>query len=70
MHQLDGTYLQCCQCGNIFRVKHKVEIDILYTDEWCPCCHEDVRVLNLGEDNLLDKYEFYDSTLDTRYYTY
>ena len=68
-YQDESTYVQCTDCGNIFRVKGKLNVDILYTKKYCPCCGQMHTVLNVGKD-ILDKYLFYNSTLDERFFIY
>ena len=68
-YQEDSTYVQCT-CGNIFRVKEKLNIDALYVNRYCPCCGDVNRVLNIGNGDILDKYLYYDPYNDERYYNY
>lgn len=63
-----GTYLQCCNCGEIFRVKRKYKDEALYIKSLCSRCGNR-KALNLGEDKS-DIYLYYDVTKDDRYFNY
>ena len=62
------TYVQCQTCGRIFRVKQCFSAEEIYIPIECNRCHSTTG-LNLGH-NILDIYEFYNPSLDGRYYTY
>lgn len=61
-----SSYVQCTQCGCIDKIKERLEEDVMYIDFECPVCGN-TRGLNIGKD-ILDQYELYDVTLDSRYY--
>lgn len=62
-----GTnYVQCTQCGCIYKIEKTLDENIIYIDSKCPDC-ANKRALNIGKD-ILDQYELYDVTLDSRYY--
>ena len=62
----DTSYVQCTQCGCIYKIKKTFDKSIIYIDSQCPAC-DNTRGLNIGKD-ILDQYELYDVTLDSRYY--
>lgn len=61
-----STYLQCTNCGNIYKVDQAFSTESLYIDSLCKCCGNK-KALNLGEDEN-DIYIYYDVTKDERYY--
>lgn len=64
----NGSVVQCQHCGNIFRIKKKLPIDVIYTYHICDECGE-ITMLNCG-DNFEDVYEFMNVNVDERYYRY
>lgn len=69
-YQEDSAYVQCTDCGNIFRVERKLKTDALYVEEYCPYCGHVHMVLNVGSGDVLEKYLFYDPVLDDRFFIY
>jgi len=63
-----GNYIQCRECGHIYKVYKEISIEksIVYTE--CPRCGCGIG-LNCG-NNTLDLYVYYDPTMDKRYYEY
>lgn len=69
MRKLEGrTFLQCTNCGKIYRVNERISIETVYVDKYCPHCGHK-RALNCGE-NEDDLYTLYNPGLDERYYNY
>lgn len=60
------TYIQCQTCGDIYSVKHKVAVDVLYVNAHCPNCGITTG-LNLG-DSKEDLYFYWNENFDRRYY--
>jgi predicted RNA-binding Zn-ribbon protein involved in translation (DUF1610 family) len=64
----DRTYLQCTNCGEIYRVDDYISAEKVYINSYCPYCgHE--RALNVG-NSLDDIYIYYDVTLKKDYFIY
>lgn len=63
-----GTYLQCCNCGKIYKTYEYVDIESIYIDSYCPCC-EHFFALNCGT-NKNDIYNLYNFNLDERFFIY
>ena len=63
-----GNWIQCQNCGEIYRAPYTIEISKLYVEAQCPVCENDVG-LNLGMEKD-DLYYFYNANMDNRYYTY
>lgn len=62
--------VQCQKCGTIFQVDEQNNyIEYLYIQARCPCCEHENYMLNIGKD-ILDKYTYYNSVMDERYYKY
>jgi hypothetical protein len=61
-------YVQCLRCGYIYIVQRKIPTNVSVVKSCCPRCQWN-KGLNCG-DQLDDIYEFYDVTLDGRYYSY
>lgn len=62
--------VQCQKCGTIFQVDEQNNyIEYLYIQAKCPCCEHENYMLNIGKD-ILDKYTYYNSVMDERYYKY
>ena len=69
MRKSEGrTFLQCTDCGKIYRVDRAYSIESLYVDSFCPRCNNG-RALNIGNDEM-DLYLYYDVTKDSRYSEY
>ncbi len=64
----EGSYVQCTHCGCIEKIQERLEEYVIYIDFECRACGN-ARGLNIGKD-ILDQYELYDVTLDSRYYYY
>ena len=62
------TYLQCCNCGEVYSVQCDYNNESLYVYSYCPCC-EGIKAINLGMDRD-DIYRYIDTTLDKRYFIY
>ena len=66
-------WVQCQQCGNLYRVKRKdasISDDALYTEPiWCSKCRDGTKHLIIGE-NKEDVYLFGNNLLDERFFDY
>ena len=65
---VDGSYIQCLNCGDIYIAERKVPISISIVECTCPKCRYG-KGLNVGytkDDISL----FYDPYLDERYFSY
>ena len=69
MKKVRSEYLQCCSCGSIHKQQVQCNDDDLYIKTKCEKCKDVVTHLRCGEQ-YEDIYEFYDITLDSRYYNY
>jgi predicted RNA-binding Zn-ribbon protein involved in translation (DUF1610 family) len=69
-YQEDSAYVQCTDCGNIFLIEKRINVETLYIEEYCPYCGHVHMVLNVGNGDILDKYLFYSSVLDDRFFIY
>lgn len=66
----ESVNVQCQKCGTIFQVDEREnKVEKIYIHAQCPFCEHDGNMLNIGQD-ILDKYELYDVTMDERYYIY
>lgn len=65
----DKGYYQCQLCGFIHHEKTRFNINDLYVEMPCPCCHELSRHLWVG-DKEEDKYLYMNVNIDQRYYNY
>ena len=62
-------YVQCQNCGHIYRIKEKFNIEDLYVQIRCPKCRGETTHLLCG-DKEEDLYFTYNVNIDQRYYNY
>lgn len=62
------TYVQCQNCGKVYKFPRIVARDKLYVQSYCPECGAETA-LNLGNKEE-DIYELYNVNIDPRYYEY
>ena len=62
------VFLQCTDCGKIYRAIRNASVEQLYINNECPSCGH-YRAINLGP-NQDDIYLYYDVSLDERYFIY
>ena len=62
----EGTYIQCTNCGEIYRIDYEIPLENVYVTCYCSKCEHE-RGLNLGSDQD-DLYANLDPVLDERYY--
>lgn len=62
------SYVQCRNCGNIYKVERQLPIDALIVEMYCHKCDNETA-LNLGSDES-DLYIYADINVDPRYYEY
>lgn len=67
--QEEKTYVQC-SCGNVFQVDQNTSEDDLYINTYCNCCQKICKTIYIGNGSILDKYLYYDSFSDPRYFEY
>ena len=68
MEPVESTYLQCQCCGEVFLINTAIDIEELYIKSYpCPRCDEKFA-LNVGKNEDLDYYLYYNSVMDRRYY--
>lgn len=67
-NEKDYSFVQCRNCGNIYKVEYKLPVDALIVEMVCPKCEYE-WALNCGDDQN-ELYFYADMTLDSRYYTY
>lgn len=65
---INGSYIQCLNCGDIYTTERKVPISISIVKCTCPNCYHN-KGLNVG-DTKDDISFFYDPSLDERYFSY
>ena len=62
------TWVQCTECGSIYRIPYPVDINKLYIMSYCNKCGSMIA-LNLSEDEN-EIYKYLDTNKDPRYYNY
>lgn len=63
------SYWQCSECGEVhyMEIFYQVDSDDIYKTFYCEQCGTETKQLWCGE-SILDYYELYDVTKDSRYY--
>ena len=62
------TYVQCQNCGKVYKIQQRLPASTLMVKAVCPTCNG-TKALNCGESED-DVYLFYNANLDNRYYQY
>jgi phage FluMu protein Com len=59
--------VQCQTCGKVYEIPETVSVDVLYIMAYCPRCEGEIA-LNLGSEDEI--YEYYNNSIDPRFYEY